>query len=551
MTGTPNPKTAPPTAPPTPPEPQPETVPPRSAREIYTVMSGLVIAMLLAMLDNMVVGTAMPTIVGELGGLTHLAWVVTAYTLATAVATPVWGKLGDLYGRKGVFMASIVVFLIGSALAGMAQSMGELIAFRGVQGLGGGGLMVGAMAIIGDLVPPRERGRYQGLMAGVMPLAMIGGPLLGGFFTDHLTWRWAFFVNLPLGAVALLVTALTMHLPKRRTSHRIDYLGVVLLTAGITTLILAATWGGIEYPWGSATIIGLVVASVVALVAFVLWELRATEPILPMRLFRNANFSLVSALGFLVGFAMFGAVTFLPQFQQLVQGASATNSGLLLLPLMAGMLVTTLVVGHLITRTGRYRVFPILGGLFMAAGMLLLGRLTVDTTMLTTSLYMIVLGVGMGFLMQNTMLIAQNSVELKDMGAASGTATLFRTIGGSLGVSLLGAIYSSRVTEGLTARLGPRGEELAAGGTQLTPAMLKQLPDTVRDAFMHAVTSGVSSVFLWGAGFAAIAFAVAWFVREVPLRGGDESAPNGAPAKAGKDGADRPSEGSNIEPVGV
>jgi EmrB/QacA subfamily drug resistance transporter len=495
----------------------------RSKREVYTVMSGLMIAMLLAMLDNMVVGTAMPTIVGELGGLTHLAWVVTAYTLATAVATPVWGKLGDLYGRKGMFMASIVLFLIGSALAGMAQGMNELIAFRGVQGLGAGGLIVGAMAIIGDLVPPRERGRYQGLMAAVMPLAMIGGPLLGGFVTDHLTWRWAFYINLPLGALALLVTSLTMHLPKRRTSHRIDYLGVVLLTSGITTLILVATWGGTEFAWGSATIIGLAVASVVSLVAFVRWELRATEPILPMRLFHNANFSLVSVLGFMVGFVMFGSVTFLPQFQQLVQGASATNSGLLLLPLLAGMMVTTIIVGQLVTRTGRYKVFPILGGLFMTAGLLLLAQLTVDTSRLTTSLFMVVLGVGMGFLMQNTMLIAQNSVEMKDMGVASGAATLFRTIGGSLGVSLLGAIYSNHVTGELTTRLGAKGEQLAGGGTQLTPAMLKQLPANVRDAFMQGVTNGVGGVFLWGAGFAVIAFAVAWFIREVPLRGGPET----------------------------
>jgi EmrB/QacA subfamily drug resistance transporter len=491
----------------------------RSKREVYTVMSGLMIAMLLAMLDNMVVGTAMPTIVGELGGLTHLAWVVTAYTLATAVATPVWGKLGDLYGRKGMFMASIVLFLVGSALAGMAQGMNELIAFRGVQGLGAGGLMVGAMAIIGDLVSPRERGRYQGLMAAVMPLAMIGGPLLGGFVTDHLTWRWAFYINLPLGALALVVTSLTMHLPKRRSSHRIDYLGVVLLASGISTLVLVATWGGTEYAWGSATIIGLAIASVVSLVALVLWELRATEPILPMGLFRNANFSLAAVLGFLVGFVMFGAVTFLPQFQQLVQGASATNSGLLLLPLMAGMLVTTITVGQLVTRTGRYKVFPILGGLFMTAGMLLLAQLAVDTSKLTISLFMIVLGVGMGFLMQNTMLIAQNSVEMKDMGAASGAATLFRTIGGSLGVSLLGAIYSNQLTSELTSRLGARGAALSAGGTQLTPEMLKRLPAGVRDAFMHAVTSGVNGVFIGAAGFAAVAFVVALFIREVPLRG--------------------------------
>jgi EmrB/QacA subfamily drug resistance transporter len=491
----------------------------RSKREIYTVMSGLMIAMLLAMLDNMVVGTAMPTIVGELGGLTHLAWVVTAYTLATAVSTPVWGKLGDLYGRKSVFMAAIVIFFIGSALAGMSQNMNELIAFRGAQGLGAGGLMVSAMAIIGDLVPPRERGRYQGLIAGVMPIAMIGGPLLGGFVTDHLTWRWAFYINLPLSALALLVTALTMHLPKWRTSHRIDYPGVALLTAGVSTLVLVATWGGTEYAWGSPIIIGLAVASVVSLIAFVLWELRAAEPILPMRLFRSVNFSVASALGFLVGFAMFGAVTFLPQFQQLVQGASATNSGLLLLPLMAGMLVTLIVVGQLITRTGRYRMFPILGGLVMTAGMLLLAQLTVGTSRLTTSLFMIVLGVGMGFLMQNTMLIAQNSVEMKDMGAASGAATLFRTLGGSLGVSMLGAIYSNQLTGDLTERLGAKGAALASGGTQLTPAMLKRLPDDIRAAFMHAVTSGVHGVFLWGTGFTAIAFAVAWFIREVPLRG--------------------------------
>ncbi|HEY7489330.1 MAG TPA: MDR family MFS transporter [Streptosporangiaceae bacterium] len=520
---------------------------PRSVREIYTVMSGLMIAMLLAMLDNMVVGTAMPTIVGELGGLTHLAWVVTAYTLATAVATPVWGKLGDLYGRKGMFMSAIAIFLIGSALAGMSQSMNELIAFRGLQGLGAGGLLVGAMAIIGDLVPPRERGRYQGLMAAVMPLAMIGGPLLGGFVTDHLNWRWAFYINLPLGGLALVVTALTMHLEKRRTSHRIDYLGVVLLTAAISTLILVATWGGTEYAWGSSTIIGLGIVSAVSLVAFILWELRATEPILPMRLFRNANFALVSALGFLVGFALFGAVTFLPQYQQLVQGASATNSGLLLLPLMAGMLVTTIVVGQLVTRTGRYRVFPILGGAAMAVGMFLLAQLTVGSTELTTSLFMVVLGVGMGFLMQNTMLIAQNSVEMKDMGAASGAATLFRTIGGSLGVSLLGAIYSNHLTSDLAARLGAKGEQLSAGGTQLTPAMLKRLPDNIRDAFMHAVTSGVHSVFLWAAVFSVVAFAVAWFIREVPLRGG----PVAAPASGGKASDSRASGEPVAEPVGV
>ncbi|PRX01251.1 UNVERIFIED_ORG: EmrB/QacA subfamily drug resistance transporter [Actinomadura viridilutea] len=494
---------------------------PLSRRQVCTVLSGLMIGMLLAMLDNMVVGTAMPTIVGELGGLAHLSWVVTAYTLATAAATPIWGKLGDIYGRKGMFMASIALFLLGSALAGTAQSMGQLIAFRGVQGLGAGGLMVGAMAIIGDLVPPRERGRYQGLMAAVAPLAMIGGPLLGGFVTDHLNWRWAFYVNLPLGGAALVVTALTMHLPKRpRGASRIDYVGAALLTASIVCLSLMTSWGGTEYAWGSGVIIGLGAATAVTLALFVLWEMRAADPILPLRLFRNRNFSLASVLGFLVGFAMFGAVTFLPQYQQLVQGASATNSGLLLLPLMLGMLVTALVVGQLVTRTGRYRVYPIAGGLVMAVGMLLLSGLTVDSTRLTAALFMVVLGVGMGFLMQNTMLIAQNSVPMSDMGAASGAATLFRTIGGSLGVSILGAVYSHRLTGSLTDRLGERaGEALSNGGGQLTPALLKHLPANVRDTVEHAVTAGVHNVFLWAAGFAALAFVTAWFIRETPLRG--------------------------------
>ncbi|ODU01179.1 MAG: transporter, partial [Pseudonocardia sp. SCN 72-86] len=314
---------------------------PRSKREIYTVLSGLMIAMLLAMLDNMIVGTAMPTIVGELGGLAHLSWVVTAYALATAVATPVWAKLGDLFGRKGVFMISIVVFLAGSALSGLAQNMGELIAFRGIQGLGAGGLMVGAMAIIGDLVPPRERGRYQGMMAAVMPIAFVGGPLLGGFLTDNLSWRWAFYINIPLGVLALVVIWFTMKLPGRRAQVSIDWAGAGLLATAVSALTLLTSWGGTEYAWDSWQIIGLGVLAVVATSWFVRVERRVAEPILPLALFKAPNFTPAIVLTFLTGFAMFGAVTFLPQYQQIVQGASATSSGLLLLPLMAGMLVTS------------------------------------------------------------------------------------------------------------------------------------------------------------------------------------------------------------------
>src|SRR3569833_201290 len=397
----------------------PETVPQRSSRSIYIAITGLMLGMFLAMLDNLIVGTALPTIVGDLGGIAHLSWVVTAYTLATAAATPSWGKLGDLYGRKGMFMSSIVIFLAGSALAGLSQNMDQLIGFRAIQGLGAGGLMVGAMALIGDLVPPRERGRFQAMIGGMMPLAFVGGPLLGGFLTDNLSWRWAFYVNLPLGVLALLVTGLGMRLHTRRVKAKLDYIGATLLTLGIVSLTLVASWGGTDYPWLSAQIIVLAVVSVVSLAAFVFAEGRVSEPILPPRLFRSRNFTVAQILSFLVGAAMFGAVSFLPQYMQYVQGASATTSGLLLLPLMFGMLAGMLTTGQLITRNGRYRIYPIIGGAVLPAGMLLLVLLQVNTPTAEASALTLVAGLGMGFIMQNTTLITQNSVTLRDMGAAT------------------------------------------------------------------------------------------------------------------------------------
>src|SRR5215469_14210256 len=359
------------------------------------VLPALMLAMLLAMLDNMIVSTAMPRIVGDLHGLSHLSWVVTAYVLGTTVSTPIWGKIGDLYGRKNIFLTSIVIFLIGSALSGMSTNMDELIGFRALQGLGAGGLVVGVMAIIGDLVPPRERGRYQGMFAGIMAVAMVAGPLAGGFITDHLNWRWAFYINLPLGVVALAVLAVRLHLPKYRTEHRIDWWGAGLLAIGITALVLITTWGGNQYSWNSPEILGLAGLAVLALAGFALVERRATEPVLSLGLFRNRNFTLSALIGFLVGFAMFGAINFLPLFQQVVQGASATNSGLLLLPMMAGLLATSLFAGQAITRTGRYRMYPIIGGVVMTIGMVLLAQLNVDSSKLQTSLYMLVLGAGM------------------------------------------------------------------------------------------------------------------------------------------------------------
>jgi EmrB/QacA subfamily drug resistance transporter len=487
---------------------------------MYLVLTGVMLAMLLAMLDQMIVNTALPRIVGDLGGLSHYSWVVTAYLLAATVTTPIWGKLGDLYGQKGVYLSAIGLFLAGSALSGMANTMTELIAFRAFQGLGAGGLMVGAMSIMGVLVPPRERGRYQGLMAAMMPLAMIGGPLLGGFITDHLSWRWAFYVNIPVGIVAVAVIVATLKLPRLRTSHRIDYLGAALLALGVGALVLITTWGGSQYAWLSAQIVGLAVVSVLALAGFVLVERRAVEPIVPLWLFRNRNFAVVSVLGFLVGFAMFGATLALPQYQQMVLGDSATMSGLALLPLMLSMVVVSLISGQVISRTGRYKLFPVVGGALMIVGMVALTQLGLDTGRVVGGALMVPLGLGMGAMMQTLMTVSQNSVELKDMGAASSAVTFFRSIGGSFGTAVFGAILTSRMTAGLTDRLGPAAaEKLTSGGARLSPDALAAMPAGVRDAYLHAFTGAMGSVFWWALPAAVLVFGLAWLIRQVPLRG--------------------------------
>ncbi|MFI6209246.1 MDR family MFS transporter [Streptomyces sp. NPDC051041] len=508
----------------------------KQPRSVRVVLLALMIAMMLAMLDNMIIGTAMPTIVGELGGLEHLSWVVTSYTLATAASTPIWGKLGDLFGRKGSFLASIVIFLIGSALSGMAQDMGQLIGFRAVQGLGAGGLMVGVMAIIGDLIPPRERGRYQGMMAAVMALAMIGGPLVGGTITDNWGWRWAFYINLPLGAVALAAVGAVLHLPKKRTEARIDYLGAVLLTVGITAIVLVTTWGGTEYAWTSVRIMELIGIGTAALVGFVFWQARAAEPILPLHIFRSRNFTLMSVIGFLTGFVMFGATLFLPLYQQAVQGASATNSGLLLLPMLGAMLVTSMIAGRVTTSTGRYKVFPIAGGALMIAGLYLLSLMDTGTSRFTSGVYMAVLGLGMGCLMQITMLVAQNSVETKDMGVASSSTTLFRTLGSSFGVAIMGALFNHRVQDVMAERAGALGSKVTERSAQLDAASLAELPAAAREAYQYAVSAGVHGAFLLGAAVSVPALAAAVFVKETPLKGagpaGKDPADTGTAAKA-------------------
>jgi EmrB/QacA subfamily drug resistance transporter len=487
-------------------------------RSVRVVLVGLMIAMLLAMLDNMIVGTAMPTIVGDLGGLNHLSWVVTAYTLATATSTPVWGKLGDMYGRKGIFLTSIVLFLAGSALSGMSQTMDQLIAFRAVQGLGAGGLIVGVMAIIGELVPPRERGKYQGMTAGVMAIAMIGGPLVGGSITDNWGWRWSFYINLPIGVVALAMVTIVLHLPKKRTKARIDYPGAALLTVAITSLVLLTTWGGTQYAWGSPMIIGLLVLGLAALGGFLFAETKAAEPVMPLRIFRSRNFSVISLVAFLVGFTMFGAMTFLPLYQQTVQGASATNSGLLLLPMLLAMMAVSLVAGRITTATGKYKVFPIVGGVLITAGLFLLSTMDVHTSRLSSGIYMAVLGAGMGSIMQITMLIAQNSVSMRDIGVGSSSSTLFRTIGGSFGVSLFGALFSHKVQHSMESA-GGAGAAATKGGAQLDPATIAKFPPAVKDAYLHAVSSGTHMVFLVGGLVSIIGLIAAWFITETPLRG--------------------------------
>ena len=439
------------------------------------ILPGLLLAILLAMLDNLIVSTALPRIVGDLGGVAHLSWVVTAYILASLVVTPFYGKLGDMYGRKKFFVVAIVIFLAGSALSGLSQSMAELIMFRAVQGLGAGGLMVGAMATLGDIVSPRERGKYMSYMMVVMMLATIGGPLLGGFITENFSWRWIFYINLPVGGAALVYIISTLHLPAKRVNHRLDYLGGGLLAVAAISLVLLATWGGTEYPWGSGQIIGLAVLAVAAAAAFCMVELRVAEPILPLHVFRNRNFSLAMALTFLTGLAMFGALTFLPLYQQTVQGASPTLSGLMLTPMMLGVTVTSIVAGQVTTRTGRYKIFPILGGAIMGVGMYLLTGLGISTTKTTSAIYYVVLGLGMGFLMQMVSLIAQNSVQQKDMGVASSARMFFQQIGGSLGVAAFGAVFARRLTESLAAAAGS-GVHISASGGQLDPATVDSLP---------------------------------------------------------------------------
>jgi EmrB/QacA subfamily drug resistance transporter len=488
-----------------------------SRRELQLVFSGLLLVMLLAALDSTIVATALPTIVGELGGLQSLAWVVTAYLLAQTVVTPLYGKLGDQYGRKIVLQVGVIIFLVGSALCGVSATMPQLIVFRALQGLGGGGLMVTTQAVVGDLVSPRERGRYQGIFGAVFGVSSIAGPLLGGYFTTHISWRWIFYINLPLGLLAL--TVITATLPRRaeRVRHVVDYVGAALLAITLSALVLLADLGGVTYPWGSAQIVILGVIALVALFGFLYAERCAAEPVLPLRLFENRTFTVSAAIALIVGFALFGSVTYLPLFLQVVSGASPTGSGLQMLPMMGGMLLTSITSGQLISRWGRYKVFPVVGTAVMALGLFLLSRMTAATTLVDASINMLVLGLGLGLVMQVLVIAVQNAVDYSDLGVATSGATLFRLIGGSLGTAVFGAIFAGRLDAYLTHAL-PGGPAAPAAGPGLSPGLLATLPPALRTIYLSAFTTSLSTVFLTATVIALFGFVLTWLVPERPLR---------------------------------
>ncbi|MFD9319839.1 DHA2 family efflux MFS transporter permease subunit [Streptomyces sp. NPDC060053] len=488
---------------------------------VLVSIGALLLGMLLAALDQTIVSTALPTIVSDLGGMEHLSWVVTAYLLASTAATPLWGKLGDQYGRKRLFQIAIVIFLIGSALCGMAQNMPQLIAFRALQGLGGGGLMVLSMAIVGDLVPPRDRGRYQGLFGAVFGATSVLGPLLGGLFTEHLSWRWVFYVNLPVGVVALAVIAAVLHIPRKSTKHVIDYLGTFLIAAVATCLVLVASLGGTTWDWDSPQIVGLAVLGVLLAVAFVAAERRAAEPVLPLKLFRIRTFTLSAVISFIVGFAMFGAMTYLPTFLQVVQGVSPTLSGVHMLPMVAGLLLASTASGQIVSRTGRWKVFPVAGTGITTLGLLLLHRLDEHSSTGAMSACFFVFGLGLGLVMQVLVLIVQNAVAYEDLGVATSGATFFRSIGASFGVAIFGTIFSSRLGDKLTDAY--RGEQLPSGvsvdALESDPRGIAELPSTLRPQALDAYASAITDVFLYAAPVALVGFVLAWFLKEDPLRG--------------------------------
>jgi EmrB/QacA subfamily drug resistance transporter len=491
-------------------------------RKLWFILGALLLGLLLAALDGTIVSTALPTIVGDLHGGSHLAWVVTAYLLSSTVSTPLWGKLGDQFGRKFFFQAAIVIFVLGSALAGFSHTMTELIAFRALQGLGGGGLLVGANTIIGDVVSPRDRGRYLGLFGAMFGVATVIGPLIGGLCVTYLSWRWVFYVNLPFGVLALIVTGLVLPGALSRVHHAIDYLGSLLLSGAATVLILFASLGGISWRWGSSQSIGLAVGGVVLTLLFLLAERRAKEPVIPLRLFRLRVFQASSFLGFVIGFAMFGALAFLPLFLQNVKNVSPTLSGLRLFPLMFGLFGASILSGRLVTRWGRYKVFPVVGTAFMTVGLYLMSLIGVHTSAVVMAAYMFVFGIGLGLSQQVLIVAVQNAVSYEDLGVATSGATFFRMIGGSFGTAVFGAIYANVLAH----KLVPIVATLPKTGPKINlqvqdPNALHELARAfplVYDKLLGAIAGTIQTVFLVAVPVAALAFLLSWLLPELPLR---------------------------------
>jgi EmrB/QacA subfamily drug resistance transporter len=500
---------------------------------IRAVFGALFLALWLAALDQTVVSTALPTMVADLGGLSYLSWVVTAYLLTSTVAGPLYGKFGDLYGRKIVLQVAIAVFLVGSALCGIAQDMVQLIVFRAIEGIGGGGLIVITISVIGDLIPPRERGRYQGFFGAVFGTATIVGPLVGGFLVDQLSWRWIFYINLPTGILAMAVIAAVLPSRSTRRRHAIDYAGALLLTAALSAIILFTGLGGTTFPWSSPVMLGLLAAGVAGTVAFVVVELRSPEPILPMSLFGNRNFAVASGVGLIVGLSLFGAVTFLPIYLQVVKGVSPLTSGVLLMPMMLGMLATSVISGRIISRFGRYKLFPILGTGTMTFGLGALSLLTIESNDWQTAIDALWLGLGMGMAMQVLIIAVQNSVDYTHLGVATSGTMLFRSLGGALGVALFGAIFANRLHAQLA---GPGMDFLAT----VMPSAIKGLPPNLHEEYITAVMAALRPVFLVAAAISAVGFALAWMLREYPLR-------EGAPAEGMGESFAMPRDATSLE----